>query len=146
MPVGKGYEDAGNKIRATFLAGWVVAGPLERTPIAWDNGKYVPVVGTAWGRFSILDGESEQTDMGPVPRIRHIGLVAVEIYVPAAKLDAVARGHADAAAAIFRRLTLTTGAGDLIQFRTPHYRAVGVEGPWYHANLLIPFYRDSIFS
>ena len=145
MPPGKGYEDAGNAIRTRFKADWIVLGPVPRTPIAYDNGRYEPVDGTAWVRLSILDGDAEQADLAPSPRMRHVGLVVVGIFVPSGKLDGAARALGDAAAAIFRRLVLPTAAGDKILFRAPAYRVIGTEPPWHQASVTTAFYRDSIF-
>lgn len=114
---------------------------IGTTPVAWPNVAYVPIVGTLWVRFNVVDGESTRTTIGATTNnVRSLGLVIVQIFAPLDKGNAAALAKADAVAAIFR-----DWCGSTVRCRTPSIKEVGPDGNgWYQVNVSVPFQRDEL--
>ena len=130
------YEAESNALRAQFETTWAAA-----TVIAWENAEFNPPDNASWVRFTTQHSTAFQASMGDPGNnfIRHPGVVTVMIFSPLNRGDKAALELADNAAAVFRGYQ---SAG--VYFRSPpSIRRVGVDGKWYHINVVCPFERDT---
>lgn len=121
------------------------------TPIAWPNAPYPPrddyeanpddYDGEPYVEPVINRDEAFNADIATSPRIRHPGMLTLNVRVPLNEGDGRALEYADDLAEIFRNETIV-GTG--IQFRAPTIRPVGREGTWYRVQVDCPYWRDSI--
>jgi hypothetical protein len=134
------YSSAHSSIRTRFADEWAIAQPT--IPVAYPNVAFTPPVAAPWVQISIADAESKQVSLGAAENFhRHNGVLTVEVFVPVATGDTVALTLADDAANIFRSWQ-SVG----LQFRTPSIRTLGSDGTWYQVDVLIEFWRDSLYA
>lgn len=118
----------------------------NRTPVAWPNRKYDPVVGTAWVRFSVIQADGFRTEFGsPGSQHRFLGTVFVQVFAPTLAGDGPALALGDQAAAILRSRSLTVETAGRILLRTPTVRAVGEDQGWFQVNVSCPYLFDVVF-
>lgn len=130
------YVAAHNAIRARFNAQWG-----STTPIIWDNAIGVPPE-TAWVRFVVADGSASQITFGAATDLfRHLGMATIMIFSPANAGDGAALALADTALAVFRKWSDLTSGVKFLQ--SPYAQTVGLEGKWFHVNVLCPFQWDA---
>lgn len=125
-----------------FSDGWG-----NRTRVSWPNDKFEPQPGEAFVRFSIMQADTEQIEIGGVRNmVRAVGRVFLLVHVPKHTGDAVARGHADAIAALFdANKELTTPAGDgRFLFRKATTREIGAGDTHYLMNVSVPYLYDTL--
>ena len=132
-------KDLANKIRTKFAA--VDLSSFTVTKI-YDNDLQTPPDDGSepWARMTILDGISEQADIGAGSsntRFRTPGVVQVAIHVPLRKGDGTAREIADLIMDDFRSVTVNG-----ITYRTPYLQVIGLQGPYYRVDVNVPFYFD----
>lgn len=130
------YSSEETDIQTRFSTAWGAT-----TPVSYPNVDFTPPVDAAWVQFSLLGGAAQQVDLGTTATFRNIGVIVVQIFVPTGSGVAVAMGHADSAAAIFRRASFSG-----VTCRAPAIRRVGVDDSdtWYQVNVEIPFYRNEV--
>lgn len=119
---------------------WVVGGK-PRTRIAWPNTQFTPTKDEDYIEPRIARQEAFNVDLVPNRRVRHPGLLTINIRTRLNRGDGAALVLADEAAAIFRNVTFQR-----ITFRAPTVRDFGPEGLYYFVQVDCPFYRDSIFE
>lgn len=117
------------------------------TDVAYPNTKFDPA-DEAYIEPRVIRQEAFNADLVPSPnkKIRHPGLLSVNIRVPANSADGYALTLADAFADLFRNVTF-----EGISFQAPTVRDAGpegtfsslVQGAWYRVQVDCPFYRDS---
>lgn len=107
--------------------------------------KFVPPTEAAWARFSIVQAEAAQIEIGGINnQSRREGMVFVQVFVPKDTGDSAARGHCDVAAQIFMSNSqITTDDGRVI-FRKPVIRDIGATGAHYQFNVAIPYLYDTL--
>lgn len=132
--------DERKSIGDLFKAEWA-----DRLPVAWPNMKFEPPAEAAWCRFSIVQAEARQIEIGGINNeARAEGRVFVQVFVPVGTGDKVARQHCDVAANIFKtHKTLTTPEG-CVRFRRPVIRDIGAAGAHYQFNVAIPYLYDTL--
>lgn len=127
-------------IETLFSTEWALAQP--NIPIEFDNSDYDPETGVPYVTLTVISGTAFQACLGKATNTyRHNGLIIVQIHCPVDEGSAVARGLADTAAQIFRTRHINSG----IVTRTPDFDRVGRNGAYYQINVLVPFWRDTIF-
>ena len=124
------YAQERADIESRLQTGWTT------TPIAWDNGKYIPTPGTAFIRCTILPGDSEALEFGRSPLKSHFGIIDIGVFVPRETGTAVARGYVDTLVSLF----------DLEEFGSVEcdeasVQNMGNEEDWHHTSITIPFDR-----
>jgi hypothetical protein len=67
-------------IQAALNYALAMAFPLM--PIAWENTKYVPTVGTAYFRVWMLPAETDVITIGPEPWLERKGVFQVSVLYP----------------------------------------------------------------
>ncbi len=72
-------------------------------------------------------------------RVRHPGLLTINVKTPINQGNGRALTLGDAAASIFRNVSF-----DGIAFKVPTVRDLGAEGAWYRVQVDCPYWRDSI--
>lgn len=112
----------------------------EEVDVAWPNTQFDPA-GAAHLEPIVNRQDAFNADLTPSPnrRVRHPGLLTLNVRVPLGTGDGEALRLADVAAALFRNVSF-----DGITFRAPTVRDIGEEGPWYRVQVDCPFYRDSL--
>lgn len=115
----------------------------NKTPVLFDNTRQkLPKTGSAL-RFRIVGEDKTQKSIGSSQMHRNIGQVFIEVFVKKGTgLDKLGT-LADEAAAIFDVVQL-----DSIQFRPAYQIIVGDlnDEDWFQANVIIPFYRNSLVT
>lgn len=118
----------------------------ERTPIAWPNSEYPPkgTANSAYDGVTYIEPivnrqDAFNADISTTRRVRHPGLLTVNVRVAPNTGDETALEYGDLIAAIYRNVTFSG-----ITFRAPTVRDIGREGPWYRVQVDCPFWRDSI--
>lgn len=122
-------------IESRFNSQWA-----DRTPVAYGNLPYAPIVGTAYVRLIVLTGRALQASMGAAPLYRHPGVIDVSVFIPEGSATKPALDLADAVVAIFRGAQFSG-----ILCRPADVRNLGVVGGWFQVNVSIPYHRDEIF-
>jgi len=116
-------------IEARLSSNWTT------TTIAWGNVDFDPPDNAAWVRLSILNGESSYRVLEE--KKRHIGVIAIQIFVPKNQGTATARSYADTLAGIFEDQIF-----DDVICRAASLATVGQSSEWQQLNLTIPYWRD----
>ena len=124
------YKQEQIDIESRLVTGW------STTPIAFDNGPYIPTPGIAWIRCTILTGDSEALEFGRSPLKSHFGIIDIGIFIPKETGTIVAKGYADTLSALF----------DLEEFGSvdcdeASVQNMGNEEDWHHTSITIPFDR-----
>lgn len=126
-------------IRNRFNSQWDTEQPT--VVLTYSDVNYKPVEGNAWVRVNVLPGEQTQVSMGDQRRFRRIGVVAVQIFVPAGSGDGLAREIADSVATIVQGRTLSG-----VILRGTGLTRVGVEGPWSIWTADTPYQADDLVA
>ena len=108
----------------------------QRTPVAWPNAAFTPPDDEPWVRLTILGGDGRQVATAG-RRLRRVGVVKVQVFVPEGSGDPQARSIADEVASLFE-----AGTYEGIRFRASDLEHVGPDGASYQLNVSIPFEWD----
>ncbi|RKY09815.1 MAG: hypothetical protein DRP56_02115 [Planctomycetota bacterium] len=114
----------------------------QSLPTQYDNeGGFTKPNAAIWGRLSIVDGDTDQADIGSTSnrRYRTVGILYAQLFIPLSKGDKALRvmaGHIETA---FRGLT----AGN-IHYGTPKGKPMGRDGNYWAYTVRCPFYFDEI--
>lgn len=122
-------------IRNEMNDNWAIQQPT--VVLTFSDVNYKPVEGKAYIRVNILPGDQTQVSMGDLRRFRRIGVVAVQIFVPAGSGDGQAREIADSVATILQGRTLSG-----VILRGTGLTRVGVEGAWSMWTADTPYQAD----
>lgn len=111
-------------------------------PLLFENvGSTAPDFDT-WIRLSIREADTDQESMGPrgatAGTYRLSGLVMVQVFAPVGEGDGEARRLADKVSNIFRGVHISSGGRQMF-FGSPSVVPVGIDGKWFHANVLCPW-------
>jgi hypothetical protein len=110
-----------------------------RIPHTWGDTNYDAPEGSPWVRLTILPGQQQQAEMGQTRRFRRVGVVVVDIFVPAGSGDGQAKLMGDAVANIFLGRTVSG-----VIFRATSLERVQVDGAWLQYSASTPYQADSI--
>ena len=134
-----GFAATESTIRSRFNTQWSSLRPT--IPVFFDNAgdDVQPPQNSAWVRLTVLPGSSQQVEMGRLRRWRRIGVVAVQIFVPAASGTGLAQELGDTVIEIFEGLTLSS-----VIFRATSLIRVGLDGAWLQYNANTPFQADEL--
>ncbi|MCP4660986.1 MAG: hypothetical protein GY856_36760 [bacterium] len=128
-----------NTIRSRFATQVETA---ESVAVLYDNEPQDPPDDEQWIRFSILDGRTNQAEMGGnQTTYRTSGVAIAQIFAPMQAGDGAARELADVIVAAFRAVTVSG-----VVFRAPSVGPVGAEGKWWQLNVSCDFYYDELIS
>ena len=140
-------------IGTLFNTGWG-----STTPISYQNRDFSPPEGSEWVRLTINPADSFRIELGTgLKHERTVGIVQVQVFVPANTGDGRSTELGDMVADIFRDQQVdlldpsdgVTVMGRII-FRTPTLRPIGVDtrlemkGLFYQMNVSVPYVRDSV--
>ena len=134
-----GFAVTESTIRSRFDTQWSSLRPT--IPVFFDNAgdDVQPPQNSAWVRLTVLPGSSQQVEMGRLRRWRRIGVVAVQIFVPAASGTGLVQELGDTVIEIFEGLTLSS-----VIFRATSLIRVGLDGAWLQYNANTPFQADEL--
>jgi len=134
-----GYAATESTIRSRFATLWASARPTVQ--VFHDNAgdDVQPPQNSAWVRLTILPGASQQVEMGRLRRWRRVGVVAVQIFVPAASGTGLATELGDSVIQIFEGITVSG-----VIFRATSLNRVGLDGAWLQYNANTPFQADEL--
>ncbi len=134
-----GFAATENEIRSRFATQWAIEQPSVQ--VFYDNAgdDVTPPQNTAWVRLTILPGQSQQVEMGRLRRWRRVGLIVVQIFVPAASGTGLAQELGDSVRDIFEGVTLSG-----VLFRATSLNRVGLDGAWLQYNATTPFQADEL--
>ena len=130
-----GHAADATTIRNQFNSQW----PIEQPTVVFkfSDVDYKPDIDEPWVRLTILPGTQTQVSMGAVRRFRRIGVIIVQIFVPAGSGDGLARELADSVANIYQGRTING-----VICRGTGLDRVGVEGAWSMWNAGTPYQAD----
>ncbi len=117
------------------------------TPIAWDNGKYVPTPNVSWIRCTILSGDVEALEFGRATAKEYTGIIDISVFTPKAKGSVTARGYVDTLTTLFSMQefgSVDCGCADVRNLGGNESSFVGKkesQNNWYVMNISIPFSR-----
>lgn len=134
-----GHSADAATIRQRFNAEWPIAQPS--VPFSFGDVEYNPPDDESWVRVSTLSGAQTQVSMGKLRRFRRVGLVVVQIFVPAGSGDGTARELADSVAAIYQGRTVNG-----VIFRGTGLTRVGIDGAWVQYNASTPYQADDLIA
>ena len=134
-----GFADTESTIRSRFNTQWASLRPT--IPVFFDNAgdDVQPPQNSAWVRLTVLPGASQQVEMGRLRRWRRAGIIAVQIFVPAASGTGLAQELGDTVRDIFEGLTVSS-----VIFRATSLNRVGLDGAWLQYNANTPFQADEL--
>lgn len=134
-----GYSADAQTIRERFNAEWPVEQP--GIPFSFGDVEYNPPDDEPWVRVNTLSGAQTQVSMGKLRRFRRVGIVVVQIFVPAGSGDGTARELADSVSAIYQGRTVNG-----VIFRGTGLTRVGVDGAWVQYNASTPYQADDLIA
>lgn len=118
-----GYAADSQTIRDRFNTQWPIEQPS--IPFSFADVDFTPPPDAVWVRLNVLPGNQTQVGMGIRRRFRRIGIVLVQIFVPAGSGDGLAKELADSVADIFMGRTVNG-----VIFRGTGLDRLGVDGTW----------------
>ena len=130
-----GWAADSQVIRDRFNTQW----PIEQStvPFSFADVDYKPTPDQPWVRLNVLTGNQRQVGLGKKRRFRRIGIVLVQIFVPAGSGDGLAKELADSVADIFMGRTVSG-----IIFRASDLDRIGVDGSWALWRSTTPYQAD----
>ena len=128
-----GFEAERAAIEAKFATGWA-----NRTPVAFDNSRFISPTAGSWVRLTIIPGDSFNASLG-VNHVRNVGIISLQIFVQEDSGTRQARQLADQAATILENQRFNG-----IRTRAASLARVGESGSYLQMNLNVPYYRDVI--
>lgn len=101
-------------------------------PVAWENRKYTPVMGTLYLRPTLLSGDTVQSTLGDSGTDMNVGIYQVDVFAEAGKGKNAALVMADKVADQFKRGTDLAYNSRKVRVRNVS-RRVGVNNTegWY---------------
>ncbi len=122
-----------------------IVGAWSTTPIAYDDVPFdSESVADDWIKVTVQDGTAVKISLGGSSCYRHVGNVALNIFVvPRSSGDTaekVARTYADSLALLFRGVS-----SNGVLFRSPSLTRIGEREGYYQMLVSIPYQRDEIF-
>ena len=134
-----GFATTEAAIRSRFNTQWSTLRPT--VPLYFDNAgdDVTPPQNSAWVRLTILPGASSQVEMGNLRRWRRIGVIVVQIFVPAASGTGLAAELGDTVRDIFEGVTISG-----VIFRATSLNRVGLDGAWLQYNASTSFQADEL--
>jgi hypothetical protein len=132
-----GHSTDAATIRQRFETEWAAAQPTVTA--TFGDVDTTPPEDEAYVRLHILPGDQRQVSMGKYRRFRRVGVVIVQIYVPAGKGDGLARELADSVADIFQGRTVSG-----VIFRGTGLTRVGIDGAFVQWNAQTPYQADDL--
>jgi hypothetical protein len=123
------------ELRKRYNSGWTAP------PTEFPNEPFTkPSPATIWARFTIIDGDELQMDIGDINKtFRATGILAIQLFSPLniGEIDFLQK--ADTLADVFRNW-----CGATVTCRAASVRRVGADGfGWYQINVLVPFKVDT---
>lgn len=147
MALAAGYADAREAIEETFLDAWSTLG--DPAKIEMDNFRFdaKQVKDLNWGRFVIIDGETEQVGLGTKPYAYSDGQIVLQLFAPEKTGTEAIRVLADQFLDIWKDTDgrpLDFSKGDSGRIRTALGWATrdGVIEGWYQMRAIVPFTRS----
>ncbi len=131
-----GYAADSDIIRQHFETNWPVQQPT--IPHYYADVDLDPVDDT-YVRLTVVTGDQTQRSMGMTRRFRRVGIVSVEIRVPAGSGDGVAKELGDSVADVFMGMTISG-----LILRGTSLQRVGPEGAWMVYSTTTPYQADSL--
>ena len=117
----------------------------QNVPTQFDNqdedDQFTKPSDSIWARCSIFTASSTQVDICETPRIRTLGTIIFNVFVPVGKGDKEAREFADIIKSKFRLVTV-----DDVLYRVPTISPVGRDKTWWQVNVTCPYQFDEIVS
>lgn len=134
-----GFAATESTIRSRFNTQWSSLRPT--IPAFFDNAgdDVTPPEDSTWVRLTVLPGGSSQVEMGNLRRWRRVGVIVVQIFVPAASGTGLALELGDTVRDIFEGLTVSG-----VIFRATSLNRVGLDGAWLQYNASTPFQADEL--
>ena len=115
-------------------------------PIAWENTKYTPTVGTAYFRVWMLPAEADVVTMGPSPWMERVGVFQVSVFEPIGIGFGVPKAKAAQVVAAFKANTSFVYNGLLVIITKSWFSPAIVEPEgWYHIPVSVRYrchYQD----
>lgn len=124
------YAQERTDIESRLNANWTT------TSIAWGNIAFIPTIGTAWIRCTILPGDANGLSFGRDTNIEYAGIIDIGIFTPKDSGNNIARTYADTIAAIFNMQNFGT-----VDCDEAFARNLGIEESWYNWNVTVPYFR-----
>lgn len=135
-----GHSTDAATIRQRFETEWAAAQPTVTA--AFGDTDTTPPENDAWVQLHILPSPSQrQVGMGKKRRFRRVGVVMVQIFVPAGSGDGLARELADSVADIFQGRTVSG-----VIFRGTGLARVGIDGAFVQWNATTPYQADDLID
>jgi hypothetical protein len=133
------FADTENLIRSRFNTQWTALRPT--IPVFYDNAgdDVEPPENSEWVRLTVLPGDSQQVEMGRLRRWRRVGVIIIQIFVPAASGTGLAQELGDTVKQIFEGITVSS-----VIFRATSLNRVGLDGAWLQYNATTPFQADEL--
>lgn len=134
-----GFAATEAAIRSRFNTQWSSLQPA--IPAFFDNAgdDVTPPEDSTWVRLTVLPGASRQVEMGNTRRWRRVGVLVVQIFVPAASGTGLALELGDTVRDIFEGLTVSG-----VIFRATSLNRVGLDGAWLQYNASTAFQADEL--
>jgi hypothetical protein len=117
--------------------------PAPVPPVQWENVPFDEPESRTWVRLSIRYGDSFRRTLGANPFRRHLGVVFVQVFVPAKGGSKAARVIADQVADILQEAAVDASPHGWIELLDSSVRAVGiVQNGCYQMTVATPFQHD----
>lgn len=111
-------------------------------PIAWENKRFAPTVGTAYLSARLLPAQTANPSYGGVHK-RESGVYRVNVCFPAGTGSGAAMGWAETLRDGFKRGTSLASGGVTVRILRDPYIAPAVEQPdWYTVPVQVQYQAD----
>lgn len=127
------------------VVGTLLRDNWSRSDVAWPNRSYDPTDETPFIKVFILPGAAMTMEIGASNVLeREVGIISIEVNVPVNSGEAEMDSMLDELAGIFRRVAEQGASQERIQFRSPSFVELGIDGSWYQRSCDIPYQRDTV--
>ena len=93
---------------------------------------------------TILEGDSQQTTLGNVAQVRHVGVLQIDVYVQTDSGTGTLNEVVDFVGGLFTRLSANLEDQARVVFRTAKSRNMGSHDGYERKVVSIPWYRDEV--
>ena len=132
------FETTRVAITDRFKTAWNVA----TLPVVYENQPQPSQAG-AWGRFSVMQGQSDPVAIGAATSKRVTGAIFLQIFLPLNTGTKKAHDCADAFVAIFDQARFKSGVHYIVCDNAGMVDA-GERAGWLQKNLRVQFRRDTL--
>ena len=126
-------------VETTFKTAMTASHPT--VPVKYENAPFRQPT-TEWVALHILEGSAFPTELGPTPCDRHVGIIQIDVLVPADHGTVVANTLAEFTGSVFRLIHVTLSDQAYLRTEVPSFKYWGIQNGFFRVTVRVKFKRD----